>query len=162
MSDVGLRAARSFGSTLRAFRDLAEAERGLYAERDELVRKLTELSGGSAAFRPDFSPDSLKDLEHWYFGLVEGGGLHSIHTDDETFERAMAMYLGEVLVRHAPPFGWFVTEFAFEHGRYEIGVRRPLYQVMLSRLAPAPRERNRSERSIWRAYQKHRGLVETR
>jgi hypothetical protein len=162
MSDVGLRAARSFGSKLPAFRDLAEAERALYAERDELVRKLTELSRGSAAFRPDFSPESLKDLEHWYFGLVEGGALHSIQTDDETFERAMAMYLGEVLVRHAPPFGWFVTEFAFERGRYEIGVRRPLYQVMLSRLSPAPHERNRRELSIWRTYLKHRGQVDDR
>lgn len=98
----GLRAAKLFGSQLPAFRGNAEAERALYGERDELVRKLTELSRRSAVFRPDFSPESLKDLEHWYFELLEGGGFHSIDTDEETFERAIAMYLGQVLVRNAP------------------------------------------------------------
>ena len=155
MSNARLRAATLFGSRLPAFRDLAAAERGLYGERDESIRRLTDLSGRSVDFRPDFSPESLKDLEHWYFELLEGGGFGAIDTDQETVDRASAMYLGEVLVRNAPPFEWFVAEFAFEPGRYEIGVRRPLYQVMLSRLRPAPREHNRRERSIWRTYQKH-------
>jgi len=162
MSRLGLRAAQRFGAKLPAFRDIAEAERALYGERDELVRKLTELSRRSAAFRPDLSPESLKDLEHWYFELLEGGGFHSIDADQETFERAIAMYLGQVLVRNAPPFEWFVTEFAFERDRYEIGVRRPLYHVMLSGLSPAPRERNRRGRSLWRTYLKHSGQRDTR
>jgi hypothetical protein len=55
-----------------------------------------------------------------------------------------------------------VTEFAFEQDRYEIGVRRPLYEVMLSRLSPAPRERNRREQSIWRTYRKHSGQRDAR
>jgi thiol-disulfide isomerase/thioredoxin len=29
-------------------------------------------------------------------------------------------------------------EFPFERGRYQIGVRRPLFRVMLARLAPVP------------------------
>ena len=157
MSNAGLGAAKLFGSKLPAFRGVGEAEHALYAERDELIKKLTELSRRSASFRPDFSPESLKDLEHWYFELLDGGGFRSIDTDDETFEQSIAMYLGEVLVRNAPPLEWFVTEFAFEPDHYEIGVRRQLYQVMLSRLRPAPRERNRREQSIWRAYQKHSG-----
>ncbi len=162
MSKVALRAAKLFGSKLPAFRGIEEAERALYGERDELIRNLIELSRRSTAFRPDFSPDSLKDLEHWYFELSEGGGFHSIDTDEETFERAISMYLGQVLVRNAPLFEWFVTEFVFEQGRYEIGVRRPLYQVMLSRLSPAPRERNRRERSVWRTYQQHAGQRDPR
>jgi hypothetical protein len=51
----------------------------------------------------------------------------------------------------------FVAEFAFEPDRYEIGVRRPLYHVVLSRLSPARRERNRRGRSISRTFQKHAG-----
>jgi len=162
MSNTGLRAAKLFGSNLPVFRGVAEAERALYGERDELVRNLAEQSRRSAAFRPDFRPESLKDLEHWYFELLEGGGFDSIDTHQETFERAIAMYLGQVLVRNAPPFEWFVTEFAFEQDRYEIGVRRPLYEVMLSRLSPAPRERNRREQSIWRTYRKHSGQRDAR
>jgi hypothetical protein len=162
MSKAGPRAAKLFGSTLPAFRGIAEAERALYGERDGLIRKLTALSRRSTTFRPDFSPESLKDLEHWYFELLGGGGFQAIDIDPETFERTMAMYLGEVLVRNAPPFEWFVTEFAFEPGRYEIGVRRPLGHVMLSRLTPAPRERNRREQSIWRRYQTYSGQRDAR
>ena len=142
MPNDGVQAARHFGSQLPVFRDVAEAEHTLYGERDELVAKLTDLSRRSDSFRPDFSPGSLKTLEHWYFALLDGGGFASIGADAETFERAMAMYLGEVLVRNAPPFEWFVVEFAFEAGRYEIGVGRDRYRVMLLRLAPTPRERN--------------------
>jgi len=155
MSRTGLHAARLFGSQLPEFRSLAEAELALRSERDRLIRGLTDLAPRSAAFRPDFSPESLKDLEGWYFELLDAGKFRSIGSDEETFERAMAMYLGEVLVRNAPPFEWFVTEFAFQPGRYEIGVRRPLDHVMLSRLTPTPRERNRREQSIWRRYQAH-------
>lgn len=162
MPNAGLRAAKLFGSTLPGFPDIEEAERTLYAQRDGLIRRLTELSRRSASFRPDLSPASLRDLEHWYFELLDGGGLRSIDTDEETFEPAIAMYLGEVLVGNAPPFEWFVAEFAFEPGHYEIGVRRPLYQVMLSRLRPAPRSRNRREQSLWRLYQKHSGQRDTR
>ena len=155
MSKAGLRAATLFGSKLPVFRGLEDAQRALYAEPDDLIRKLPELSRRSVSFRPDYSPESLKGLERWYFELLGGGGFRSIETDQKTFERAIAIYLGEVLVRNAPPFEWFVAELAFEPDHYEIGVRRPLYQVMLSRLVPAPRERNRREESIWRAYHKH-------
>jgi len=155
MSRAGLIAARLFGRKLPTFRDLAEAERALLARRDELLRTLSELSRQSSDFSADLSPESLKGLERWYFELRDGPGFTSIGVDEETFERAMAMYLGEVLVRNAPPFEWFVDEFAFEHGRYEIGVRRSLVAVMLSRLAPDPPERNKRHQSIWRMYRRY-------
>ena len=132
-----------------------DAERTLYDQRDQLLRWLTTLSPGSSTFLADFSPGSLKDLERWYLELLEGAGFGSLRTDPETFQRAIAMYMGEVLVRNAPPFEWFVTEYAFEAGRYEIGVRRPLYAVMLTRLSPAPRSRNKRGQSLWREYRQH-------
>lgn len=152
MSREGLQAAGRHGAKLPAFPDLAAAERVLLRERDELLRTMTELSRRAAAFRPDGSPESLRHLERWYFELLEGGGFASIGTDEETFERATAMYFGEVLVRNVPPFEWFVAEFAFEPGRYEIGIRRPQLELMLHRLSPAPRERNARQQSIWRRY----------
>jgi hypothetical protein len=155
MSRAGLLAAKLFGAKLPAFRDLEEAERALERRRDELLLTLTDLSRHSATFRADGGPESLKDLERWYFELLEGAGFRSIGTDQETFERAIAMYLGEVLVRNAPPFEWFVSEFAFEPGRYEIGVRRSRVAVMCNRLVPAPRERNKRGQSIWRRYQSY-------
>ena len=153
MTRAGLLAARLFGSRLPTYRDLAHAERALFARRDELLQQLVALSRRAPSFQPDFSPESLKELERWYFELKDGPGVASVGTDEETFERAMAMYLGEVLVRNIPEFEWFVTEFAFEQGRYEIGVRRPLFALMLSRQSFPPRERNKRGRSMWRMYE---------
>jgi len=155
MTKDGLRTATLFGSKLPAFRDQAEAEDVLFGQRDALLGVLGKVSRGSSAFRPDFRPESLKDLERWYFDLSDGAGIGTIGIDEETFERTIAMYLGEVIVRNAPAYGWFVAEFTFEPGRFEIGVRSPLLQVMLSRLSPAPRERNKRELSIWRMYRKY-------
>jgi len=152
MSRVGLRVARLFGKSLPTFRDHAEAERALISRRDELLRALADWSRRSTDFTPDGSPESLKGLERWYFRLLDGPGFGSIKTDQETFERAIAMYVGAVFVRNgSPPFEWFVKEFAFEAGRYEIGVRRPLFAMMLSRQS-VRREHNKRQESLWRMY----------
>jgi hypothetical protein len=152
MSRVGLRVARLFGKSLPTFRDHAEAERALMSRRDELLRMLADWSRRSTDFTPDGSPGSLKGLERWYFQLLDGPGFQSMDTDQEAFERAMAMYVGTVFVGNgSPPFEWFVKEFAFEAGRYEIGVRRDLFAMMLSRQS-VPREHNKRQESLWRMY----------
>jgi hypothetical protein len=152
MSKAGLRAARQFGENLPIFRDQAEAERALASRRDELLQMLTDWSRRSTVFRFDLSPESLRGLERWYFQLEDGPGFRSIDTDQETFERAVAMYLGAVFVQNAvPPFEWFVQEFAFEAGRYEIGVRQGLFAMMLSRQSMR-REGNQRQESLWRMF----------
>jgi hypothetical protein len=157
MSKAGLLAAGRFGESLPAFRDQTEAEGALRSRRDDLLQRLAVWSQRSTSFRCDLSPESLKRLEGWYFELVGGPGVRSIGTDEETFERAMAMYLGAVFVRNAsPPFEWFVHEYAFERGRYEIGVRRGSFAMMLSRQS-VPRERNKRRESLWRLYARYAG-----
>jgi hypothetical protein len=152
MSRAGLLAAKRFGSSLPTFRDQAEAERALLSRRDELLSMLADWSQRSTVFSSDLSAESLKGLERWYFLLVDGPGFRSISTDQETFEQAMAMYLGAVLVRNGtPPFEWFVKEFAFEAGRYEIGVRRDLLAMMLSRQSVS-HEHNKRQESLWRMF----------
>lgn len=161
MSKVGLLAAKLFGKSLPTFRDHAQAERALLSHRDALLRMLADWSQRAIDFRPDLSPESLKGLERWYFRLVDGPGFRSINTNQETFERAMAMYLGAVFVHNAaPPFEWFVEEFAFEAGRYEIGVRWDLFAMMLSRQA-VPREHNKRQQSLWRKYVRYAGPSST-
>jgi len=155
MSKVGLAAARLFGKGLSRFDDQAEAESALFARRDQLLEKLADWSQRSADFTYDLSPESLKGLERWYFQLAAGPGVRSIKTDLDTFERAIAMYLGAVFVRNGrPPFEWIVTEFPFEKGRYEIGVERGLFAMMLSRHS-FPTENNKRQQSLWRMYLRH-------
>jgi hypothetical protein len=63
----------------------------------------------------------------------------------------MAFYLGEVLCRHAG-FSWVVQEFAFEHGRYEVGVKRSLATIMLTRGRSPKASNNKRMQSIWSEY----------
>jgi hypothetical protein len=156
MSKAGLHAARQFAQELPTFRDLAAAERALFSRRDELLRLLRDWSARSTVFEADGSAESLKGLERWYFDVLDGPGFTSIGTDQDTFGSAVAMYLGEVFVDATPPFEWFVTEFAFEAGRYEIGVRRGYLHVMLSRQGFS-RVGNKRQESLWRTYLKYAG-----
>ncbi len=84
--------------------------------------------------------------------MWENEGFEAVGLGRETFERAIAMYLGEVLVRSAG-FHWIVEEYAFQPGRYEIGVRRDLLTIMLRRETDLfARPNNRRRESLWRRY----------
>ncbi len=73
----------------------------------------------------------------------------------ETFERGMAMYLGEVIVKNHPAFRWVVREFPFVPGTYEIGVDRGALAVMLTRIREVhARPNNKKRESIWREYRR--------
>ena len=156
MSRAGLKAANRHGSKLPEFPNLEAAQVALFAERDRLLALCRELGQRSAEFRCCFEPESLKALERWYFELLDGDGFRGVGVSRDEFERCIAVYFGEVLVRNRSPFGWFVREFAFARGRYEIGVQRPPLAIMLSApMAPEPRERNKRQQSLWRRYTRY-------
>jgi hypothetical protein len=158
MSKSGMIAALRHGAELPAFGSLAEAEVALFRERDQRLALLSKVAGESNGFACTFAPESLKELERWYFEILDAGAFSTLLLSQDDFERCLASYFGEVLVRNSPPFEWFVSEFPFEPGRYEIGIRRPLAALMLTgRKAPEPRERNRGMQSLWRDYHKYAG-----
>ena len=71
MSRAGLKVARAHGRELPGFGNSAAAEKELFGERDRwllAIGRLAENSGG--AFVADFTPDSLRGLEQWYFAPV--------------------------------------------------------------------------------------------
>jgi hypothetical protein len=151
-------AAADYGSRLPTFRDIEDARAALYHERDCRLAALAECARHTDQFRLTFEADSLKALELWYFRLVDLAGFRSPIAARHHFEQCIAAYFGEVLVRSSPPFEWFVEEYAFTPGRYEIGVRRPLLAIMLTgSKAPEPRERNKRMQSLWRQYQRYAG-----
>jgi hypothetical protein len=41
------------------------------------------------------------------------------------------MYFGAVVVANVPSYRWFVQEYAFAAGRYEIGIREHYFHLML-------------------------------
>ena len=155
MSRAGRRAADDLGRTLPRYGSQEEAERALFTQRDLLLDQLRTAAAASPSFRFDFTPESLKTLEGWYFAMDERGTVATSGLSPETFERCMAMYLGEVMVRNHPAFRWVVREFPFVPGTYEIGVDRGTLAVMLTRIGEVrTRRNNRKHESIWREYRR--------
>lgn len=155
MGRAGMRAAEDHGKVLPRYGSQEDAERALFAQRDRLLDRLRAVAPASGAFRFDSTPQSLKAMEQWYFELHEGGAFDKLGVDRETFERCMAMYFGEVIVRNHATFNWVVREFVFAPGTYEIGVDRGSVAVMLSRFHDVHvRPNNKTRASIWREYRR--------
>ena len=75
-------------------------------------------------------------------------------TKAETLEKAMAFYFGQVVVANIPDAEWIVEEFAFERGRYEIGVRSGSMTFTLRSFGDKVNHtKNQNRDSIWRTYQ---------
>jgi hypothetical protein len=153
MSKAGLDTAREFGKQLPHFRNLFEAEHALLGERDRLLAMLGSAASGVPGFTFDLSPESLKGLERWYFGLIEQPEWTARVCDRASLDRAIAMYFGAVVVRNCPEFAWTVTEFPFLPGRYEIGIERPFYRRSLTLgIDLAARPNNKRRQSLWRDF----------
>ena len=153
MTRPGLRAAHEHARHLLSFSDLRDAEKKLFARRDHDLAALLSLVNLAAAFHPDFSPDSLKALEAWY--LTNPTAARPAPDDQEQLERFIGAYFGEVLVRNNS-FEWFVTEYAFAPGKFDIGVRRGGVAVMLTAtMGLAARPNNARKQSLWRDYRKY-------
>ena len=158
MSKFRLRIAHLFGRRLPGFGSQAEAERALLAQRDRALAALETATGqASGCFVADYTSESLKALEAWYFELHERRGFPALGTTREEFEHWMAFYYGMTASRNHPEVAWVVSEFAFEPGRYEVGVRKGLVTEMLTAAfadhyaAPS----NTRRQSIWRRYRDH-------
>ena len=68
----------------------------------------------------------------------------------------MAMYVGETVVRNNQQFEWFVSEYVFEPGKYEIGVRKPSFAWMFRGFGNLySRPNNKRRQSIWREFKQY-------
>ena len=121
MSKAGLQAANEYGQRLPKFDDAKAAERELINAKDVSLAYLhahypTQLR---------YTVESLKEIEAWYFHCFENGNEVSGKLDRRRVERALAFYLGEVLVRGDSRYTWSIEPYAFLGGAFTIGVRRP-------------------------------------
>ena len=158
MTKPGLKIAGEYGKMLPAFGSHQEATSALFALRDSLLASAVLLEQKSSKFRADFTPESLNQLEILIFDSLDVQDFDRLGVDQPTFERIIGMYFGEVYVRNVPGAEWFVVEYAFEQGRYEIGVRKgPLSLMLTNGLVPKPRDRNIRQKSLLRLYKRYSG-----
>jgi hypothetical protein len=154
MSRYSLKVARDFGAKLPSFETFEEAERYWAQVRSEHLALLESLVAITPSFSADYTPDSLKLLERWYFELYEADSFGDLGISRAVFETCMAMYLGEVAVRSANA-GWVVREFPFIPGKYQMGVRKGGMTLMLWRLTDHFKVPNNKRRqSIYRQFTK--------
>ena len=154
MSRYGLDVARKYGSKLPSFQSSEDAHMYWSQYRSDHLALLEEISEQTDSFYPDYDPESLKAIERWYFDLYEHDSFKSQEVDRLTFESCMAMYLGEVIVRNTEA-DWIVEAYAFVSGKYELGVRKGTYTVMLWRLNDHYQTpNNKRKQSIYRDYKK--------
>jgi hypothetical protein len=155
MSRQGRELARQHGDKLPAFSSLEEAQHHWCAFRDERLALLSEIAKQYPDFHPDYVPESLRQLEQWYFHLYETDSFRRVGLTRETFEMCMAMYFGETVVRNTTAC-WVVEENYLAPGKYELGVRKDSVTMMLYRFADhflTPN--NKRKQSLFRDYQKY-------
>jgi hypothetical protein len=155
MSLAGMVEAKKRALLLPRFECAIEARQALYAERDLLLAKLLATSKNSLRFVADYTPQSLKHLERWYFELANADHFRQLGIARIEFERGTSFYLGEVFVRHGRGFEWFVDEYWLDAKRYEIGVQRPRFALVLGQARSFSKLNNVRMQSLWREFNRY-------
>ncbi len=147
MSQRGVEIAKAHGAQLPTFGSLAAAETALFADRDAVLDQL--LRSVPSELCLDYSPNSLKSLEHWLLTTWASSPNTAAPTS-----YAIGFYFGQVLCQNAG-FMWVVQENTFAAGHYEIGVQRALATLMLTNGKHISTVGNNRMQSLWREYQKY-------
>jgi hypothetical protein len=147
--------AQQHGEELPGFANVTDAEDYYHGLRDRHLALLFEAASKQPSVQLDYSPGSLKLLEQWYFQLFESDSFRAAGIEREMFETCMAMYFGETTVRSAHA-RWIVEPYFLTPAKYEIGVRKGSFTMMLSRFTDHFREPNNKRReSLYRRYKKY-------
>jgi hypothetical protein len=155
MTNQGRQLAIEYGNNLPTFSNSEEAKEAWFAFRDEHLAVLERIAQGQSLFMLDFKPESLKDLERWYFQLYESDSFKNLTLTREVFETCMAMYFGETAVRSAHA-QWIVEEYFLAKGTYQMGINKGLFAMMLKRFSDHYREPNNKRRqNLYRLYSKY-------
>lgn len=107
---------------------MKEAEEYFYAYKDHLSNKLKLICKNHLYFVPDYSVESLKVLEKWYFDLYENNAFDILGVDQHEFEDMMSIYFGEVVIKNNNDAKWEVIKypFVFAQEKYEFMITKNL------------------------------------
>ena len=122
MSKAGLEVAVKYGEKLNEFNSMADAESYFFEYKDSLLSRFENICTDSK-FNADYSVDSLKTLEKWYFELWEKDDFASFAVSRAEFEEMLTVYFDEVAVRNIDEAQWEVMAYPFVNGKYELGLK---------------------------------------
>ena len=78
-----------------------------------MLNRLKAISIQTSAFFLDYTIESLKKLEKWYFDLYEKQSFGQVGLTQEEFESMMSVYWGEVVIKNNEDAKWVVMEYPF-------------------------------------------------
>jgi hypothetical protein len=148
MSRQGIITAGQYSVELPTFGSITEAKNSLFGSRDVGLRELLSVLQLQGLL--DYTPESLKPLEKWFFTAGQPAALPTGYS----VAHSIGFYLGEVYCRHAG-FNWIVQEFSFAKGRFEIGVHRSLLSIMLTKGITPQSTGNKRMQSLWREFKQY-------
>ncbi len=157
MSAYSLNIAIKYGETLREFSDKSEAESYFISYKDDLLNRLNAISTQVSAFSPDYTIESLKKLEKWYFDLYEKKSFDEVGLTQKEFEGMMSVYWGEVVIMNNEDAKWVVEEYPFSQRKYEFLVNKGLcYVSVVNQFHDLYNERSNKRRNLlFRKYNKY-------
>lgn len=77
MSEHSLIIALKYGEKLKEFDDIAQAEKYFISYKDELLNRLEAISGQLDGFSPDYTIESLKNIENYILNCI--AIIHSVN-----------------------------------------------------------------------------------
>lgn len=157
MSKYGLKVAIKYGKKLKKIHDISEAEDYFFSYKDDLLKKLEAVSTQNSYFLPDYTVESLKRIEKWYFDLYEKGEFHKVGFTQDEFESIMSVYFGEVVVKNNKDAKWLVEEYPFSQSKYEFLVNRGLLSMSIMNMYHDlyKKQNNKRKNLLFREYNKY-------
>ncbi|MBO4701244.1 MAG: hypothetical protein J5625_01145 [Lachnospiraceae bacterium] len=157
MSKAGLKAALLYGSKLKSFNSISDAKEFYFTFYNRLKDEFIDLCKENEILFTNYSVESLKDLEKWYFELLEEDKFESIGISREEFEQCMGVYFAEVVVQNNKDASLIVEEFPFVPGKYNMVVNKGLASMTFFGLCVDwySRTGNKRRTLLFREYNKY-------
>lgn len=155
MSKYGLKVGMEYGRKLKKFKNKSEAEKYFFSYKAMLLEKFETICTHKSCFLPDYTVDSLKRIEKWYFELFERNEFDQIGFTRHVFEDVMSVYFGEVVVKNHADAQWLVEEYAFAKKKYQLLLNRGGLNMAHSCRDWYKEPNNKRKNLLYREYNKY-------
>ena len=143
-------------SQLPTFNSQDEADKFFIALKDDRLSEFLQFLRRHNFFTPDYTPQSLKDLEKLYYKLHEENRFGDDLIKIEDFELYMSLYFGEVMVRNTSFFQWGAEKHFLTNNAYYLAIKKKLLSMGIARLKNYYNTKNNKTRqSLFRKYKSY-------
>lgn len=143
-------------SHLPTFDSQDEADKFFIAVKDDRLKEFLFFLEKHIFFAPDYTPETLKDVERLYYHLYEEGKFGDDLIKIEDFELCMSLYFGEVVVRNTNLFKWGAEKHFLTNNAYYLAIKKKLLSIGIARLKNYYNTKNNKTRqSLYRKYKSY-------